>query len=92
MTDAAVDLQAKLANVLWRTGQRGQAREAFQAALRLADGGDNLRRAHLQTRLGRLEAADLRYEAAAEAFDAAEALLGQDPGERTRPPPRSGWR
>ena len=80
--DAAVDLQAKLANVLWRTGQRGQAREAFQEALRLADGGDNLRRAHLQTRLGRLEAADLRYQAAAEAFDAAEALLGPDPGEQ----------
>ena len=30
-----VDLQAKLANVLWRTGRRGQAREAFQAALRV---------------------------------------------------------
>ncbi len=81
MTDAAVDLQAKLANVLWRTARRGQAREAFAAALRLAGSGDTLRRAHLQTRLGRLEAADLRYEAAAAAFDAAEALLGQDPGE-----------
>ncbi len=82
MTDAAVDLQAKLANVLWRTGRRGQAREAFASALRLADSGDTLRRAHLQTRLGRLEAADLRHEAAAAAFDAAEALLGPDPGEQ----------
>ncbi len=82
MTDATVDLEAKLANVLWRTGRRDQAREAFASALRLADSGDSLRRAHLQTRLGRLEAADLRYEAAAAAFDAAEALLGQDPGEK----------
>jgi class 3 adenylate cyclase/tetratricopeptide (TPR) repeat protein len=82
MTDAAVDLQAKLANVLWRTGQRGQAREAFQEALRLASGGGTLRRAHLQIRLGRLEMADLRYEAAVEAFHAAEAFLGQNPGEK----------
>ena len=82
MTGAAVDLQAKLANVLWRTGQRGQAREALQEALRLASGGATLRRVHLQTRLGRLEMADLRYEAAAQAFDAAEALLGPDPGEK----------
>ena len=82
MTDATVDLQAKLANVLWRTGQRGQARDAFAAALRLARGGDTLRRAHLQIRLGRLEMADLGFQAAAEAFDAAEALLGEDPGQQ----------
>ena len=82
MTDAAVDLLAKLANVLWRTGRRGQAREAFQEALRLVSGGDTLRRVHLQTRLGRLEMADLRFEAAAQAFDTAEALLGPDPGEK----------
>ena len=75
--DAAVDLQAKLANVLWRTGRREQAREAFRAALRLADGGDAVRRAHLYIRLGRLEAADGRYEAADQAYDTAEALLGQ---------------
>ena len=90
MTDAAVDLQAKLANVLWRTGHRERAREAFAAALRLAGGGATLRRAHLQTRLGRLEEADLRYEAAAAAFDAAEALLGQDPGEMDAAP-TTGW-
>ena len=41
---AAVELQAELANVLWRTGRRGQAREAFQAALRAAPAGDTLRR------------------------------------------------
>jgi tetratricopeptide (TPR) repeat protein len=76
--DAGVELRAKLANVLWRTGRRGQAREAFHQALRLARAEDTLRRAHLHTRLGRLEMADLRHEAAARAFDAAEALLGQE--------------
>jgi class 3 adenylate cyclase len=75
----AAGLHAKLANVLWRTARREQAREAFHAALRVADPVDILRRAHLQTRLGRLEMADRHYEAAAAAFDAAEALLGKDP-------------
>jgi len=82
MATAAVRLHAKLANVLWRTARRGEAREAFQEALLLADAGDALQRARLQTRLGRLEMADQCYEAAAEAFDAAEALLGEDPGEK----------
>ena len=82
MTDAAVDLQAKLANVLWRTGRRGQAMAAFREALRLASPGDTVRRAHLHTRLGRLEMADRRYQAAEESFDAAEALLGEDPGQQ----------
>ena len=76
-----VDLQAKLANVLWRTGRRGQAREAFQAALRVVATDDTLRRAHLLTRLGRLEVADNHYEAAWAAYDAAEKLLGGDPAE-----------
>ncbi len=82
MTDAAVDLQAKLANVLWRTGRRGEATEAFQEALCLASPGDTVRRAHLHTRLGRLEMADLRYQDASESFAAAEALLGEDPGKQ----------
>ena len=82
MADAAVELRAKLANVQWRTGRRGQAREALREALDLAGSGNTLHRAHLQIRLGRLEMADLRYEAAATAFDVAEALLGEDPGEK----------
>jgi DNA-binding SARP family transcriptional activator len=77
----SVDLQAKLANVLWRTQRRGQAREAFQAALRAVPAGDTLRRAHLLIRLGRLEVSDSRYEAAWAAYDAAEELLGGDPEE-----------
>jgi eukaryotic-like serine/threonine-protein kinase len=76
-----VDLQAKLANVLWRTGRRGQAREAFQEGLRILGDGDTLRRAHLLTRLGRLEVADNHYEAAWAAYDAAEELLGGNPQE-----------
>jgi DNA-binding SARP family transcriptional activator len=78
---AAVELQAKLANVLWRTQRRGQAREAFQAALRAVPAGDTLRRAHLLIRLGRLEVSDSHYEAAWAAYDAAEELLGGDPEE-----------
>ena len=70
---------AKLANVLWRTGRRGQAREAFRAALRAVAAGDTLRRAHLLTRLGRLEVADNHFDAAWAAYDAAEELLAGNP-------------
>jgi adenylate cyclase len=79
--EAAVELQAKLANVLWRIARRGRAREAFQAALRILGDGDTLRRAHLLTRLGRLEVADNHLEAAWAAYDAAEELLGGNPAE-----------
>ena len=79
--EAAVELQAKLANVLWRTGRRGQAREAFQAGLRMVAADDTLRRAHLLTRLGRLEVADSHFAAAWAAYDAAEELLGGNPEE-----------
>jgi class 3 adenylate cyclase/tetratricopeptide (TPR) repeat protein len=78
----AVRLHAKLANVLWRTARHDEARDAFRQALRLAGSVDTLQRAHLYTRLGRLEMTELHYEAAAAAFDAAEALLGDDPGGR----------
>jgi tetratricopeptide (TPR) repeat protein len=81
MTAAAVQLHAKLANVLWRIARRDEARAAFHAALRLADAGphplDPVPRAHLYTRLGRLELIEPRYAEATEAFDAAEALLGE---------------
>ena len=59
-----------------------KAADAFRAALQLGGSVDALQRAHLYTRLGRLELSDLQYEAAEAAFDAAEALLGGDP---------SGW-
>ncbi|HEX3956736.1 MAG TPA: AAA family ATPase [Trebonia sp.] len=81
--DSGARLQAKLANVLWRTARRDETRAAFTAALRLADllpQPSPLRKAHLLTRLGRLEMAIHRYDAAARAFDAAAALLGDQPG------------
>jgi tetratricopeptide (TPR) repeat protein len=61
--------------VLWRTGRREEAKDAYRAALRLGDSLDPVLRAHLYTRLGRLELTRLDYEAAMAAFDAAEALL-----------------
>lgn len=78
-TDAAIELRAKLANVLWRTGRRAQAREAFQDALILADSTDPFRRAQLLTRLGRLEISEQRYETATDALDQAEKLLAELP-------------
>jgi class 3 adenylate cyclase len=76
----AVRVHTKLASVLWRTGRRDKAGDAFRAALGLADSVDALQRAHLYTRLGRLELTYPHFEAATAAFDAAEALLGDDPG------------
>ena len=82
MAADSVRLHAKLANVLWRIGRLDQAAAAFRAALRLGGSVDAVQRAHLYTRLGRLEMSNTQYEAAVAAYDAAEALLGGDP---------SGW-
>jgi eukaryotic-like serine/threonine-protein kinase len=82
MAADAVRLHAKLANVQWRIGRLDEAAVAFRAALQLGGSVDALQRAHLYTRLGRLEMSNGQYEAAVAAFDAAEALLGGDP---------SGW-
>jgi tetratricopeptide (TPR) repeat protein len=92
--DAGARLQAKLANVLWRTARKDETRAAFTEALRLtatlAPGGaapgplpeaERLRRAWLLTRLGRLEVADGRNAAARIAFDDALAVLGDTPGD-----------
>ncbi len=81
MAAAAARLRTRLANVLWRTGRREEAEDEFRAALRLGDAVDPLLRAHLYTRLGRLALTSLDYEAAMAAFDAAEALLGERPGD-----------
>ena len=78
---AGVRLNDKLANVLWRTARRGEARDAFADALRLCDAADIRQQVHLLTRLGRLEMIERRYEAAATAFDAAAALFAGDPAE-----------
>jgi class 3 adenylate cyclase/two-component SAPR family response regulator len=78
----AARLNAKLANVLWRTARRAEARTAFHAALRVVEPTEVLLRAHLLTRLGRLEMAEQRYDDAASAFDAAQALLGANPADQ----------
>jgi hypothetical protein len=70
--------------VLWRTARLEETRAAFTEALRLArllPQPDPVRTAHLYTRLGRLELSDHRYGPAAGAFDAAAALLGDQPGQ-----------
>jgi adenylate cyclase len=81
MAADAVRLHAKLANVLWRIGRLDEAAAAFHAALELGGSVDALQRAHLYTRLGRLEMSNTQYEAAMAAYDAAEALLGGDPSD-----------
>ena len=64
MAADAVRLHAKLANVLWRIGRLDEAAAAFRAALELGGSVDALQRAHLHTRLGRLEMSNTQYEAA----------------------------
>jgi adenylate cyclase len=81
MAAGTVRLQAKLANVLWRIGRHDMAAVAFREALRLGESVGPLQRAHLYTRLGRLEMTNLHYAAAAASFDAAETLLGGDPDD-----------
>jgi DNA-binding SARP family transcriptional activator/tetratricopeptide (TPR) repeat protein len=76
--DAEIDVQVKLANVLWRTGQLELAGQAFEDALKLADPSDP-RRPHLLTRLGRVQMTEGQHEAAAAAFDAAARLIGDEP-------------
>lgn len=77
---ASVELRAKLAEVLWHTGRHGESREMFDEALRLVKPEDSPLAARLQVRLGQMEITAHSYDAAIAAFDAAEALLGDDPG------------
>ena len=71
---------ARLAEVLWRTGRYDESREMFHEALNLVDPEESLLAARLHVRLGRMEINAHRYDPAVAAFDAAEALLGADPG------------
>ncbi|MGA2802951.1 MAG: AAA family ATPase [Acidimicrobiales bacterium] len=79
---AEVELRARLAEVFSRIGRHGEAREMFHEALRLVKPEESLLAARLQIRLGRLEVSAHRYETASAAFDAAEALLGEEPSGR----------
>jgi tetratricopeptide (TPR) repeat protein len=82
MARAAAGVWAKLAEVLWATWRLGEAREAFQAAIRLVGPDDALQGAHLYALLGKLEGCDYRHSAALAAFDAAEELLGERPWDK----------
>jgi class 3 adenylate cyclase/tetratricopeptide (TPR) repeat protein len=75
----SVRLRARLADVLARTGRHGAAREALQEALAMVGPDDRLEAARLYSRLGRVEIGGHRHEAAFDAFDAADQLLGDDP-------------
>jgi class 3 adenylate cyclase len=76
MVKAAVELRAKLAEVLLRTGRHGEARETLQDALGLVGPLGPFQAARLHGRLGLVEMADHRYEPALTAFDRAEVFLG----------------
>ena len=82
MARDAIELRAKLAQLLWHTGRLHEARAALEDALDLVDPEDSLLAARLWTRLGRVEQADHRYDAATAAFDSVDALLGEDPGDQ----------
>ncbi|MGA2531328.1 MAG: AAA family ATPase, partial [Acidimicrobiales bacterium] len=73
---ASVELRARLAEVLWRTGRYDESREMFHEALNLVNPEESLLAARLHVRLGRMEINAHRYDPAVAAFDAAEALLG----------------
>ena len=79
---AAVQLRAKMAQVLWHTGRHGEAREVLHEALRLTGPGDKSQAARLQAMLGHVETADHHYDAGLSAFDTADELLGDLPEDQ----------
>ena len=79
VTRAATALRAKLAQVFWRTGRRGDGRKVLREAIELAGPGDILQAARLYVLLGQMEIDEQRYDAAAVAYDSAEQLLGDRP-------------
>ncbi len=84
MAKAAVQLRTKLAYVLhWRSvGGKREAREVLGEAIGLVDERGSFQAARLQNLLGRMEIENHDYGAALAAFDAAEAWLGDRPGDQ----------
>ena len=79
---AEVALRAKLAELYWRSSRRAEAREELEEAIRLLGRSDDVQRACLLIRLGRVEMAARCHGAAEAAFDAAGELLGERPWEQ----------
>jgi DNA-binding SARP family transcriptional activator/tetratricopeptide (TPR) repeat protein len=75
---AAVDLRAKLSEVLWRNARFDEARETLGEALQLVGSGEELKAARFYARLGRVEVEDHQFGSAVAAFEAANELLGDD--------------
>ena len=75
---AAIDLRAKLSEVLWRNARFDEARQTLHEAAQLAGTAQPLKTARFYARLGRVEVEDHQFEAALAAFDAANELLGDN--------------
>ena len=84
MAAAAVQVRFKLAYVLYcrSVGGRRQGKEVLREAIGLVDEHDPFEAARLLNLLGRIETENQDYGAALAAFDAAEARLGDRPGDQ----------
>ncbi len=91
MAADAVRLHAKLANVLWRIGRHDKAGAAFRAALQLGGSVDALQRAHLYTRLGRLELTNGHTRRPRRPSTPPRRCSATIPAAGTTPPSTSGW-
>ena len=82
MPEMALDalvLRGRLAEVLWRTGQRGGCRDLLRDAIGAAGTAGAHQRVRLALLLGQMEIDEEQLEAAAAAYDTAEELLGDRP-------------
>jgi tetratricopeptide (TPR) repeat protein len=79
MARAATALRAKLAQVLWRIGRRGDGRTVLNEAIELADPGDIVKSPRLHILLGQMDLDEQRFDAAATDYAVAAQLLGERP-------------
>jgi class 3 adenylate cyclase/tetratricopeptide (TPR) repeat protein len=79
--ESSVGLWTKLAKTLQYTGRYADARDVLQVALHRVSPDDRFQAARLHAELGGVEIADHNYDAAIEAFDVAEELLGEHPDD-----------
>ena len=75
----ALVLRGRLAEVLWRTGQRGGCRDLLRDAIGAAGSVGAHQRVRLALLLAQMEIDEEQYEAAGAAYDTAEELLGSRP-------------